>query len=830
MLFLRDTFEQFNAFCRETTLHGFTYLADNNRTFERLLWLVFVSVAFASSIFMIDQSFKDAEMNPLLTTINTIDVTKVPFPAVTVLPGEYPVQRDIDGFSKRMYDYAEFERYDGNDALRNNSLFNNQWGFMTKGIVQKLIEATKKELEQLNDTDYKKLYYKYKNIIKKFENMAIDLAAISNKQNSKTIFTSLNDEIKLNFLKYKGFSSSTKELFSEVIEPFVSKAKIDANLTQQDIQFCFQGQCSILEREAQVSLMAPIEIMKLSDDIWLDIGAGHFLKSALETTGFSTSKLEQETTDIITSLLNFNFSGSLMEFPNYLSYVFSKKNINIMPENSIAVAYQRLGKVTSKKSSCNVERGKMYSYFWHGYLFQNGNITMRCKKGERNCSSSSMEMATCSRASAADCRKLVLTSSPCEDVERSKEFDYFPCCEFVKNFTDNLEATLKLMKFSVQAPHFYENIKEENEIFSGLAQVFSKSKSGFITKNFSTKTRRNFNAFVPLCQYAEDPETMSFSTCDLFRRSFTNMGLGYTFNSEKFWNMYKKTDYDILFERIMFPNTDTEILYPESSGPDYRLRLILDGDIDAVKEYEKTKDYTKAITEFTLGVHDPYFPANLRGESIKVRTGYETTIMITPKVLYTTTDAEEMSLAKRHCQKSSESNSLKIFKQYSREACVLECALDEASRRCGCKPWNYPLVLEGNKSMLLCDAFGNYCFSKEMKTLSSKSPCNCPNNCNAYTYAVTVSAAYLYPEIHCPNRAGLFQDFQGSKGLPKLFFARYKNMVENQSFSRTDQCESNLQYRAIVNIQIASQLVTNITMDVRVNTSDTFSNLGNLSL
>ena len=221
MLFLREVFEQFDAFCRQTAIHGLTYVANSNKAFERVVWLVFVIVAFAISVLMIHKSFEDAAMNPVLTTIDTIDVTNVPFPAVTVLPGEYPVQRALDGFSKRMYDYAEFERYQEEDALRNNTLFNNQWGFMTRGVVQKLIEATKADLKNLDDKEFKTMYYQYKNTIRNFENMSIILASIANKFNSKKVFKSLNDEVKANFFKYKGFYSSTKELFPDIIEPFI---------------------------------------------------------------------------------------------------------------------------------------------------------------------------------------------------------------------------------------------------------------------------------------------------------------------------------------------------------------------------------------------------------------------------------------------------------------------------------------------------------------------------------------------------------------------------------------------------------------------------------
>ena len=39
------------------------------------------------SVYMINKNFEDARANPIMTTIDTVDVTNVPFPAVTVLPG-----------------------------------------------------------------------------------------------------------------------------------------------------------------------------------------------------------------------------------------------------------------------------------------------------------------------------------------------------------------------------------------------------------------------------------------------------------------------------------------------------------------------------------------------------------------------------------------------------------------------------------------------------------------------------------------------------------------------------------------------------------------------
>ena len=36
---------------------------------------------------MINANFEDAASQPILTTIDTVDVTSIPFPAVTVIPG-----------------------------------------------------------------------------------------------------------------------------------------------------------------------------------------------------------------------------------------------------------------------------------------------------------------------------------------------------------------------------------------------------------------------------------------------------------------------------------------------------------------------------------------------------------------------------------------------------------------------------------------------------------------------------------------------------------------------------------------------------------------------
>ena len=61
------------------------------RWLERLVWLVLVSFHFGVTVYMVNLNLEDARANPVMTTIDTVDVTNVPFPAVTVLPGEMSI-------------------------------------------------------------------------------------------------------------------------------------------------------------------------------------------------------------------------------------------------------------------------------------------------------------------------------------------------------------------------------------------------------------------------------------------------------------------------------------------------------------------------------------------------------------------------------------------------------------------------------------------------------------------------------------------------------------------------------------------------------------------
>ena len=60
-----------------------------NRLIERVLWTIILIFGISSAVYLINENFEDASSQPILTTIDTVDVTSIPFPAVTVIPGNF---------------------------------------------------------------------------------------------------------------------------------------------------------------------------------------------------------------------------------------------------------------------------------------------------------------------------------------------------------------------------------------------------------------------------------------------------------------------------------------------------------------------------------------------------------------------------------------------------------------------------------------------------------------------------------------------------------------------------------------------------------------------
>ena len=67
-----------------TTIHGLRYLHDGRNLFEKLIWLIIIGASFSGAIWFILNGLNEANDEPILTSLETIEVKNVPFPAITI--------------------------------------------------------------------------------------------------------------------------------------------------------------------------------------------------------------------------------------------------------------------------------------------------------------------------------------------------------------------------------------------------------------------------------------------------------------------------------------------------------------------------------------------------------------------------------------------------------------------------------------------------------------------------------------------------------------------------------------------------------------------------
>ena len=72
-------------FLESSTIHGLTYISTEKKI-SKLLWIFIVIAGFSTAGLLILQSFKSWAESPVSTTLETLPVSEVPLPRVTVCP------------------------------------------------------------------------------------------------------------------------------------------------------------------------------------------------------------------------------------------------------------------------------------------------------------------------------------------------------------------------------------------------------------------------------------------------------------------------------------------------------------------------------------------------------------------------------------------------------------------------------------------------------------------------------------------------------------------------------------------------------------------------
>ena len=196
---------------------------------------------------------------------------------------------------------------------------------------------------------------------------------------------------------------------------------------------------------------------------------------------------------------------------------------------------------------------------------------------------------------------------------------------------------------------------------------------------------------------------MTFENCNLFRRSFTTQGLGYTFNNEREEKMIKRD-----FRNNEFlANLSREPSSMKSTNAKNSLHVVIENYAEETLTKAESPNFLKHMHDMvSVSLHNPKEPGDTKFTpltSVKVPLGHSTTFLITPKAREIDDSGKHLTESQRGCRLNEDTDLLDVFNVYTRTSCLLECKIKFAVSRCGCTPWNYPVNMNIQvRQLIIC--------------------------------------------------------------------------------------------------------------------------------
>ena len=192
-----------------------------------------------------------------------------------------------------------------------------------------------------------------------------------------------------------------------------------------------------------------------------------------------------------------------------------------------------------------------------------------------------------------------------------------------------------------------------------------------------------------MCKFNENVKKMTYENCNLFKRSFSTGGLGYTFNGEMNENSIKKE-----FQSKLFL-TKMKLLFMKSTKLQHSLNLVNEHNAEEVVSYQnRGLRPRKKPREILISLHNPKEPGDTQfilSTSTQIPLGQSTTFLITLKASIIDDSGKELTESQRGCRLDDDTDALDIYNVYTRISCLLECKMLYAITKCGCTPWDYPV-------------------------------------------------------------------------------------------------------------------------------------------
>ena len=297
-----------------------------------------------------------------------------------------------------------------------------------------------------------------------------------------------------------------------------------------------------------------------------------------------------------------------------------------------------------------------------------------------------------------------------------------PCCSLYQNVTldDHLGAFLEILKHSYITNFTNE---EEGKIF---LDNFVKKGLGNQSLDYIDSPQMTLNTIL-FSDLTYDLKNINSQRNKMWP-IVTGNGLCYSYNSFPAHQIYQRSLYQEIWNSTFGLGHDANLEYPTASGPSQPLFIV-------AQSFEPSLSRTSQY--FLLSFTNEFNPYDVIQESFKIMPGYQHTFRIIPSQISTTKRFDDMKLADRKCRLKHENDDMKLMKSFSKSGCEFECAIRKASYTCHCLPWSIP---RKDFNFKMCDMLGNVCFRNTFNSLKTYKDCNCMNDCQATTYAISESS------------------------------------------------------------------------------------------
>ncbi len=702
---LRETLE---SYAGQSTLHGVSYLASSASgsclkagLAQRLFWVLSIAAAYGLAMCLIALSFRETRDFPLVTDAEIVRASQVPVPAVTIDAGDI---LNPWGPVEKLLNLARFSCFGApsgcppeREAVRRD----------VKGLTSEVVDRFFKAvfgkvkdwpLEKLKHEDRKNMWTKKKfpefasSVALLAEILALDPGAkarVWRRLENATVHTMARFS-----MRHVGLA--TEHLHSVIVEEAERQNQNPSLIEKARACEGNQTLCPDTYIESFAMMMLPLRFNQHASYIGFRVGdfVSDFAKRLLMVGPGLSGDYHTDRGAQLAAYLG-SVLKNIKGIPKDLTLYEAPLLMDMLYSESESFQEFPLVRYIGQESPCPYKNAKDYMLSMLSYLGKNFPMDHYELPVE-------------------------VTQPPCTNDTLDELLGLTSCCGMTQQLKGSHEIILKIMKHTMQSPHFKQSAKELGDDLD-FAQILFPSyevdhfnlTEWNIADILELKAATNENPRIFSSEYSH--KASSFAEMALgqhFKRSYTNRGFGYTFNNRHFWNKHKRDNkYNEIFYRTMHPFFDEEgpdILFPKENGSPKRLSVMIQPNKYAIKEADRMIQ-EMLLPAFRIVLHDPRKPADLRTSGINVQPGYRTQISVTPSQLETSDDVKQLPIGRRNCKFNDESEGLQIFNEYSKEACLFECLLLISYAKCKCVPWNYPMA---NLTMEICDYLGGFCFEQ----------------------------------------------------------------------------------------------------------------------